>query len=614
MGNGWLTFAQCQTGPLLQAVHTVRMPKTMTWDTPGCIEFVRDELKRFCPRHQEAAIWVHLDDGQDELRYYRIPKVAPKEQDTVAVMTAKREKPFDEQTQLFDYRVGGEVIEKGIPRLPVVAMLASPSSVTRLKSSFNKVGIALTGITSGGIASHNLFASGWLNSPWETFALVTLGFESTRIDILENRQTSLSRTIRAGLHSLTSELDGDFSTTEVPKVLDAVLPPQEEGYISLPADSGLGEPHVAEPPVHDLVHVITLDDPVEKSSSEEDWNGGNPLLLPGDPVPAAAAERERPFGAKEPQAASNGEVPSALLFRTNRSAEEDAQLARQLSAPMSRMGRQVERTITYFRNTLGRVPVQGILIAAPDGCLPLLQKRFDSFLEIPSLPLRYDGSAAPGARLDLDRARVTDADVFQALGLALSSDSYTPNALMTYQDRAVLSRRRLLARLVVSGLSLAMVLALIFSVHSVFRFLSLKAERAALEQEVAGWTHRVTPEELQTKLLGLQQQQSRAATLAKRRITAALLSELSAMTPQGVYLTGMRMTFPEEKKEKNPQKEQNVVTVLTGTVTGNTLQRESLLAEFLSRLEQSPLVSSLLVEKQQNDNETISFVATLKMV
>ena len=59
---------------------------------------------------------------------------------------------------------------------------------------------------------------------------------------------------------------------------------------------------------------------------------------------------------------------------------------------------------------------------------------------------------------------------------------------------------------------------------------------------------------------------------------------------------------------------ESAVAVLTGSVAGDMLQRESQLAEFLSQLEHSPMVLSLVVEKQQTDTEILSFVATLRLV
>ena len=66
------------------------------------------------------------------------------------------------------------------------------------------------------------------------------------------------------------------------------------------------------------------------------------------------------------------------------------------------------------------------------------------------------------------------------------------------------------------------------------------------------------------------------------------------------------------KKPSEP--EESAVAVLTGSVAGDMLQRESQLAEFLSQLEHSPMVLSLVVEKQQTDTEILSFVATLRLV
>ena len=89
----------------------------------------------------------------------------------------------------------------------------------------------------------------------------------------------------------------------------------------------------------------------------------------------------------------------------------------------------------------------------------------------------------------------------------------------------------------------------------------------------------------------------------------------------------MRVTFNDVKPGKPDARpaqrgnaraqqgpEESAVAIVTGTVTGDMLQRESRLAEFLSHLEHSPMVLSLLVEKQQTDADILSFVATLRLV
>lgn len=65
---------------------------------------------------------------------------------------------------------------------------------------------------------------------------------------------------------------------------------------------------------------------------------------------------------------------------------------------------------------------------------------------------------------------------------------------------------------------------------------------------------------------------------------------------------------------KPSEPEESAVAVLTGSVVDDMLRRGSQFAEFLSQLERSPMVLSLVMEKQQTDTETLSFVATLRLV
>ena len=139
----------------------------MDWETPGLADRIREALSAFLPHGgRDADIWVRLPDGQDELRHYRIPKVSPKDRDAIAKMTAIREKPFDEAENIFDYRVDAEVLDKGVLRLPVTAMIANKGAVNTVRHTLAAAGVSPAGITSGNIYAQNLFASGWLSSPW----------------------------------------------------------------------------------------------------------------------------------------------------------------------------------------------------------------------------------------------------------------------------------------------------------------------------------------------------------------------------------------------------------------------------------------------------------------
>ena len=158
----------------------------MDWETPGLADRIREALSAFLPHGgRDADIWVRLPDGQDELRHYRIPKVSPKDRDAIAKMTAIREKPFDEAENIFDYRVDAEVLDKGVPRLPVTAMIANKGAVNTVRHTLAAAGVSPAGITSGNIYAQNLFASGWLSSPWEHFAFADRIFSNLHIVLVD---------------------------------------------------------------------------------------------------------------------------------------------------------------------------------------------------------------------------------------------------------------------------------------------------------------------------------------------------------------------------------------------------------------------------------------------
>ncbi len=610
VGKGTIGLAQRRTGgvPLLEAVRIVSAPDVTGWETPGCAEKVREALDAFLPDgRREADIWVHLPEGQAELRHYRMPKVSPKDRDAIAKMTAIREKAFDENENLFDYRVNGEVLDKGVPRQPVTAMIASKEAVETLRQRLTSVGISPAGITPSSICVQNLFASGWLSSPWEHFALANIEEDSTRIEIFSGATIALSRTIKTGLRSLVTALqesNGHPPNTAVPPAA-ADAAPRLAPPPHLPMDELGGTPFPEGLP-------LRLQPQVPSNFLAQ------PSLVDAPPVFAV------------PDGSLSYEEGLELLCRSKRrTTDEENSLLMRLAQPLGRLARQLERTADHFRNAMGMPNIQGVIVFAPGGCLSLALKKFESALGLPCRPLRFDGQASSGATTDMRTALTQTADdtLLQAIGLSLSAPDYTPNAIMTYAGQRLRERRMRITFLSFGVTTVALALLLAFCGKLYFSYQDGKRSRAELEARIAAMGPLYEPEQLKDSLNAVQQVQTQARIMAKRRIAAALMTELSLSTPDTVHLTGLRVTFkdatPGKKapqparrgaQQTKPEAQESAVAVLTGTVTGDMLQRESRLAEFLSQMEHSPMVLSLLVEKQQTDTEILSFVATLRLV
>ncbi|MEG1609602.1 MAG: hypothetical protein RR317_00265 [Bilophila sp.] len=561
MANGWLTVAwrQQQAPAALEGVRAVRIPDGTNWTTPGCAERVREELSRLlasCPFRVSDALsgeagvqlWLQLDENTNETLQYRIPKTRPRDRDTVALLTACKEAPFDEASCLFDYRVDGDVLERGVVRVPVTALVAPQKAVTALQTATAPLGCTPTGITSALLSMRNLYASDWLACPWERFAFVEVSAAFIRILLFSQGRLLLIRTPRPGWYSLVNALQ---KTKRPPATLQ-----NPDGVVS-----------------------------------------------------ADALEQ---------------------LFLCH-SAEEEAELRARLDQPLQKLKQKLEETLSYATER-DQPAMQGIVLSAPRACAALLQATFEEIL--PCQRLQFCGAATEQGRKDLEHASATvpEAHLLRAIGLCLSDNARTPNALMTSATRRQQVQHTHIARL---ALASALVLTLLIGLASVQTYrtlLHLHQEQRALQTHLAGFTQLFKPDDVRTTLALAKQRYAVLRTVEKRRLVVALISELAATTSDTILLSGLRVTFPsvlgalseDTSLQYTPAVSPSTpsantvapsaVVVISGSVSGDLLQRESQLAEYLNRLGQSPLTLSLHIEKQQDSTETLSFVATLTLI
>lgn len=576
VANGWLTLAWRYADknrrnddlPVLEGVRAVRLPEDMNWTTPGCVGWIRKELSRSLTdadiQNSNTQLWLRLDEKQDETRHYVIPKIRQKDRDSMALLLAHKEKPFDETTCLFDYHAGKAFTDKNATRIPVTALIASEKTVTALHEQ--TAGLPLTGITSTPISIQNLYASGWLAHPWEQFAFVEMGEDSIRILLFSQNEIHRNRTTRPGWNCLADALQNDISERPATDMPALSLRPARTLANN---DAGLYE------------SIQTSD-----------------------------KARER-------------------LFRTERSPVEETELLASLEVPLRRLKQKLEETL-YAASETGQPAIEGIVLSTPRYCASLLRTTFET-LGLPCRFFRYEGAATPQARADLEHALATtpEAHLTRAIGLCLSGNGRTPNLLMTPQKRHVLRQQTQIARLSLAGMFMLTAAIGLGSLYSYQHLLTLRQEKTALQTRLANGDLSATSENVRTAHRFARQRHVDMRRVEKRRLTAALISELAACTPETITLSRMSGAFqvdlPEQITASTPPLSRtestsasptadNAVVVIRGRISGTVLQRESRLAEYLNRLGRSPLILSMQIEKQPEDAETISFIATLTLV
>ena len=174
--------------------------------TPEFLNFLKNEITRFCGIYQKVNIWAIMSAANVNVRHIRIPKVAKNEIENFVFWSIKKETPFNENETLLDIKILEEITDQGVPKWFVMAYTAPNREIEEIKNIFSKIGLPLAGISIVPFAVQNIFRTGWMPALDGTVASLFIGNDFSRIDIYSKGTLVMTRGIKAGINSMVESL------------------------------------------------------------------------------------------------------------------------------------------------------------------------------------------------------------------------------------------------------------------------------------------------------------------------------------------------------------------------------------------------------------------------
>lgn len=516
------------------------IPENVSPNTREFEGFLRSQLQSI-EGIKKARIWAILPDSKGEIWHAKVPPVK-KDLANAVYWTAKKERNFDDSTTVFDYRVQGEITDNGAKKLSVLVYTAPIQEINFLKKVFAGSGFDLAGITLAPFALRNPFVAGWNRSSGEAHAVLYIGEHTSHIDIHDKDSSLvLSRAIKTGLNSMMETLVHEAS--------------------------GMPEIEV-----------------VEDSSVQ--------------PAPEASAiDRKKAL-----------ELITWIESRDNDNTEEHLdtsysqnKILEVISPALERLARQVERTIDHSVNVLGnpspaRIYLCGRLVSSES-----VVSFFHDQLGLEALILDTLNPSFPQVSPVISSMnRVQRMKLVPASGAAMSSNDYTPNFLYTAMDRDRQKIFRRNAGIAASILILALVITGGYWLQSKQDLNSTRMEVAGLKNELNNYNPRVS-HEMVTLLSGrFQEHSSVLRDYSRKFVPAAVMSELTAITPDNVQLLNVRMDMGAAGGSGAGV--QNSMMVVDGFIKGDDALFETYLSSYLFRIRSSPLFRDTVIHKSSAEN------------
>ena len=540
----------------------------MSKDSPQFSSFLQSALNDFCGNLKNVEIWSAISSANVTTRYLRIPLVPKKQVANAVYWTFKKEVSFNENKEIFDFDVLGEIAEDGDEKIEIMSYAAPKREISQLKHIFSKSGYPLTGISIVPFALQNLVRSQWIETDGENTCTLFIGSDWSRIAIFSKGNLVLSRDIKAGIKSMIAS-------------------------ISEKADSDLPEQSVVTDDTDGTAMGVNLED---TTNIDEE-------------------QAQRLFFTITHDSLTLTDVESGLKYKAD-------DIFKMILPALERVIRQVERTIKHFSLNYKDGGVNKIYISGEvsgnrrivdyiGDQLSLNVDTIDLFTSNPFL-----SSDVSGPDSELERGAFVP-----AVGMALSNNSTTPNFIFTHEEKAKHTKFLLINRSFIAAFLLLLALCIGVSFWQSNKLDRKRATLSQLQQELEQHSP-ILDQNLIIKMVAkVQRKTDTLDAISKRYLGMAVISEISELTPSNISLFsiiaefGRPFAYNQEEKES---KDKNKLLNIEGVIFGDRMKLETSLADYIVKLKSSPIFGRPVIKKRSfkffEDKEVLQFTVQLDLM
>ena len=540
----------------------------MSIDNPQFSIFLQSALNDFCGDLKNVEIWSAISSANVTTRYLRIPLVPKKQIANAVYWTFKKEVSFNENKEIFDFNILGEIAEDGDEKIEIMSYAAPKREISQLKHIFSKSGYPLTGISIVPFALQNLVRSQWIETDGENTCTLFIGSDWSRIAIFSKGNLVLSRDIKAGIKSMIAS-------------------------ISEQADNGLPEQSVVTDDADGTAMSVNLDDTTQIDEEQA----------------------QRLFFTITHDSLTLTDVESGLEYKAD-------DIFKMILPALERVIRQVERTIKHFSLNYKDGGVNKIFISGEvsgnrrivDYIGDQLSLNVDTIDLFTSNPFLSSDVSVPDS--ELERGAFVP-----AVGMALSNNSTTPNFIFTHEEKEKHTKFLLINRTFIAAFLLLLALCIGVSFWQSDKLDRKRATLSQLQQELEQHSP-ILDQNLIIKMVAkVQRKTDTLDAISKRYLGMALISEISELTPSNISLFSIIAEFGQPfayNQEEKESKDKNKLLNIEGVIFGDRMKLETSLADYIVKLKSSPIFSRPVIKKRSfkffEDKEVLQFTVQLDLM
>jgi hypothetical protein len=165
-----------------------------------------------------------------------------------------------------------------------------------------------------------------------------------------------------------------------------------------------------------------------------------------------------------------------------------------------------------------------------------------------------------------------------------------------------------------------MIICIAVLIYQSIDYNNLSQKRARLQQELALYNPILSTDKISKLANEVKMHRQLSRQYAQRYLAVSAIGEISALTPENIKLINLKINsgnYPSKDKTDKPAKDESDGIAIEGLILGDRNMLESYLAQYVMKLENSPMLHLVLVQKSVlstfKKNETLQFSLIAKI-
>jgi len=285
-----------------------------------------------------------------------------------------------------------------------------------------------------------------------------------------------------------------------------------------------------------------------------------------------------------------------------------------------RLARQIERTLEYYTSSLGYEKVEKLYISSAMNVYNPLLIYISDQLGIKTEffdPFKKQTASSFYESLSLSEK----VSLVPVLGLSFSDNIRTPNTIFTYREKNKEIRIKRINRRIFASFAAALIICIIALGYQAAEINILGKKRVKLEKELALFNPLLSTDKISKMADEVKTQKKISHQYVQRYLGVATIGEFAALTPENIRLINIKINTGGIGLAKiNPDKTAKEISddiIVEGVIFGERDVLDSSLAQYVMKLEDSPMLRQVSVQKSGiitfKKSEVLHFTLSAKL-